>query len=355
MTNLKSKNIISWMLFFLTMCAFMFIYFIPSLAATNNISSVSIQIMEEKVDPGEVYPAKIYANGSSYEVDDVSVSKDYDDWTPGKTITFSITLIPTEGYKFSKSDTNFYVSNGEIASKSVVNGKASLKINYIPKVTLSAPEDIYYEDEYLITWDKVEYATAYKVTLYKDGYYYKSENVTKNEFDLSPYATDEDAEITFTVAATANTSKQSAYLKTSEAVGLDEGVTASDNTSYGSFVGNGPDMKFKGVDGYYITGWHQINGSWYYFKSDEKAAYEEWQNVNGLWYYFNNYNIMQTGWLRLNNTWYYLNTNGSMYTGWLQAGPGEGWYYLDTETGAMLTGTTTPDGYYVDNDGRWIS
>lgn len=354
MIKTKNKNSISLVIFFILIYIFMFVFFIPSFAATNTITSVFIQIQEEKVDPGEVYPAKISASGYTYEVDDMSISKDYDDWKPGKTITYSITLIAKEGYKFSKSDTAFSISNGELASKSVVNGKAEIKVNYIPKITLAAPENLYYEDEYIITWDKVEHATAYKVTLYKDGLYYKSETVTKNEFDLSAYATDEDIEITFTVAATANTSKQSVYLKTSEAVGLDQGVSASDNTSYGSFSGTGPNMRFWGNDGY-ITGWQEINGSWYYFKADEKAAYEEWQNINGAWYYFNNFSIMQTGWLRLNNTWYYLNMNGSMHTGWLQTGPADIWYYLDSTTGAMLTGTTTPDGYYVNDAGEWTN
>lgn len=29
------------------------------------------------------------------------------------------------------------------------------------------------------------------------------------------------------------------------------------------------------------------------------------------------------------------------------------WYYLGS-SGAMLTNTTTPDGYHVDSEGRWI-
>ena len=41
-----------------------------------------------------------------------------------------------------------------------------------------------------------------------------------------------------------------------------------------------------------------------------------------------------------------------MRTGWIQSG--NAWYYCDTSSGAMLTNTRTPDGYYVDANGVWI-
>lgn len=49
-------------------------------------------------------------------------------------------------------------------------------------------------------------------------------------------------------------------------------------------------------------------------------------------------------------------TMGYMYTGWHQI-DGK-WYYFNTETGAgqgaLLKGTVTPDGYSVDEAGIWI-
>ena len=36
---------------------------------------------------------------------------------------------------------------------------------------------------------------------------------------------------------------------------------------------------------------------------------------------------------------------------WVKSG--SYWYYLGS-SGAMLTNTTTPDGYHVDSEGRWI-
>ena len=53
----------------------------------------------------------------------------------------------------------------------------------------------------------------------------------------------------------------------------------------------------------------------------------------------------------------YDNTRGRMYTGWHEI-DGK-WYYFNTASdkgtlGAMLANTTTPDGYQVDANGAWI-
>ena len=66
---------------------------------------------------------------------------------------------------------------------------------------------------------------------------------------------------------------------------------------------------------------------------------------------------MQTGWLNLDGTWYYLNTDGSMakdiWIGTYYVDANGAWYYFDAN-GYMLANTTTPDGYYVDENGAWI-
>ena len=62
---------------------------------------------------------------------------------------------------------------------------------------------------------------------------------------------------------------------------------------------------------------------------------------------------MQTGWIKLNGEWYYLDSSGAMATGWICTGPSGPWYYLDMGSGAMWHDATTPDGYYVGQDGSW--
>ena len=46
-----------------------------------------------------------------------------------------------------------------------------------------------------------------------------------------------------------------------------------------------------------------------------------------------------------------MNQVGAMLTGWQQIG-GK-WYYFNT-SGALLTNTTTPDGYTVNANGEWV-
>ena len=73
----------------------------------------------------------------------------------------------------------------------------------------------------------------------------------------------------------------------------------------------------------------------------------------GQWegfHYFRPDGSMATGWQRIEGEWYYFRPDGSRYQGWLFWG-GD-WYYL--ESGRMLAGVMTPDGYLVGSDGRWV-
>ena len=95
------------------------------------------------------------------------------------------------------------------------------------------------------------------------------------------------------------------------------------------------DWKFVLSNGSYASGWHEINGAWYYFDS-------------------NNDNIMVTGWEKIGGYWYYFNPSGSMKHGWLSSTrDGETIYYYmgrpgEPDTGAMYTG-----GWLNDIDGSW--
>ena len=61
---------------------------------------------------------------------------------------------------------------------------------------------------------------------------------------------------------------------------------------------------------------------------------------------------MLTGWVELPEGYYLLGDKGDMLTGWQLSN--NKWYYMDINSGLMLSNTTTPDGYKVDASGAWV-
>ena len=110
--------------------------------------------------------------------------------------------------------------------------------------------------------------------------------------------------------------------------------------------------------------WIQDEKGWWYKRADGSYPKNSWgyeaYNGKSYWYYFLDSGYMATGWVEVNGSKYYLFPNsdgwkGRMLTGWQ-------WidgncYYLDPQgqnEGALYRNTTTPDGYAVDSEGRWV-
>lgn len=115
------------------------------------------------------------------------------------------------------------------------------------------------------------------------------------------------------------------------------------------------------------------NEPWKFKKSDGTYATNEWAKINGKWYHFDQESNMQTGWLFDQNKWYILNPDGSMCAD-IWALVNEKWYYFNSDgsmkcnewyfykdswyylgaDGDMMVNGMTPDGYQVDQEGKWI-
>ena len=110
--------------------------------------------------------------------------------------------------------------------------------------------------------------------------------------------------------------------------------------------------------------WMQDEKGWWYKRADGSYPKNSWgyeaYNGKSYWYYFLDSGYMATGWVDVNGSKYYLFPNsdgwkGRMLTGWQ-------WidgncYYLDLQgqnEGALYRNTTTPDGFTVDSEGRWV-
>ncbi len=115
----------------------------------------------------------------------------------------------------------------------------------------------------------------------------------------------------------------------------------------------------------YVPNTATVNG-WRYLKSDTGTyATSEWLQINYnnalYWYYFGADSNMVTGWFvdPASGKTYHLSTDagasiGIMSTGWFFDTTRNAWYYFDL-SGALLTNTTTPDGYKVGADGRFMA
>ena len=116
------------------------------------------------------------------------------------------------------------------------------------------------------------------------------------------------------------------------------------------FINN--DWYYLNSNGSMATGWKFINNDWYYLKSNGPMA-TSWQKINDDWYYLKPNGPMATGWQKINNNWYYLNSNGPMATGWRFLD--NNWYHL-SENGPMTIGWKNSDDkwYYLDNNGAMV-
>ena len=140
---------------------------------------------------------------------------------------------------------------------------------------------------------------------------------------------------------------------------------SSSGSGSGSFkVSSSFSGQVLGVDRSLSGGqWIQDEKGWWYKRADGSYPKNSWgyeaYNGKSYWYYFLDSGYMATGWMDVNGSKYYLFPNsdgwkGRMLTGWQ-------WidgncYYLDLQgqnEGALYRNTTTPDGFTVDQEGRW--
>lgn len=139
----------------------------------------------------------------------------------------------------------------------------------------------------------------------------------------------------------------------------------------------------------YMPGWFQDTDGWRYIQKNGYYLANSWfQDTDGKYYYFNMAALMAvntdtpdgyhvdengvwdgnastvvketvnlgpgvaTGWEPVDIGWKFRQSDGSYLTNSWKQDPDGKWYYLN-EDGWMLKDTTTPDGFYVDENGVW--
>ncbi|MDO4267894.1 MAG: serine hydrolase [Eubacteriales bacterium] len=101
------------------------------------------------------------------------------------------------------------------------------------------------------------------------------------------------------------------------------------------------------------SGWFVDENGWYYIKADGSRAANEWLSAGGREYWIDGNGCAATGWRSYTDgSYYYFSpADCSMVSNsWIE--DGGSWYYLGSD-GRLLTNTTTPEGYRVNEYGIW--
>jgi len=97
---------------------------------------------------------------------------------------------------------------------------------------------------------------------------------------------------------------------------------------------------YAASNGKAYTGWLFQSGTWYWLEPDVGGAMATgFHECNGSLYWFNSSGAMATGWVLDGGTWYYATGSGALARGPVSVGGVP--YCFDARTGAMLTGYQT--------------
>lgn len=116
-------------------------------------------------------------------------------------------------------------------------------------------------------------------------------------------------------------------------------------------------------EGVMDSGWFlDEEGKWYFLSTVHDGWFGRlktgWHldDNDGRWYYLNLFNgAMLTGWQKIDGEWYYMTQENSQQTWYLDKTTGK-WAYAGQSgrpLGSLYRDEATPDGYYVDDSGKW--
>ena len=309
----------------------------------TKISQITLTV-ESTIEAGnEDGDVSITVDSDNYRVDDVEIVNDDGEWSSGDEPRVQVTLEADEDYYFdtmSKSkvklrgDDATYVTSSRKSNKSTM--VITLRLDELEGTLEIEGVEWREENTPIAEWESADGAKSYQVRLYRESSSVGSAVTTTNDYyDFSSSITRE-GDYYFRVRAVNKSNKKGEWYE-------------SDSFYVNETMLN--DIK----NGRYAIG----NGSGSTSSTPSSGTTEgTWKrNQVGWWYEYPNGSYPSNGWMAIKNVWYCFDASGYMRTGWIQAGDGK-WYYCDPREGsgqgAMLTNTTTPDGYRVDANGVWI-
>jgi len=255
----------------------------------------------------------------------VEVTNDDGEWKSGDVPRVKITLEADDDYYFSSTSSSAFKMSGDDAdfvSASRKNSNSTLVLTIKLDALVGSLEIDSAEWESSNTpiaiWEEADGAKSYQVRLYR-GSSSVSEAIStnNNNYNFSSYFT-KTGDYYFKVRALDSNSKKGDWIESDSFYVDDNKLSTIQSGSYTS------SSSTAGT-------WLKDSVGWWY------------RNANGTY--------TTNGWQLINNYWYCFDSVGYMRTGWINSG--NLWYYCDHTSGAMLTNTTTPDGYRVNVNGVW--
>lgn len=278
------------------------------------------------------------ANGGNYRVTDVEIVNDEGEWTSGDVPRVEITLEADDDYYFGAmsrskvklrgSDATYVTSHREDQSSTLIMTikldavEGSMEIEEVNWVDESSP---------VAAWENPYGAKSYQVRLYRGSSSVGSSVSTTNSYYDFASSITRTGEYYFKVRAVNSNSKKGDWYE-SDYIYVDEQMLS--NIRSGNYTGySGSTGNTSVTPGNNTAQWIKDNVGWWYRYADGSYPANGWLQIGGIWYCFDSVGYMRTGWIQT--------ANGN-------------WYYCDHTSGAMLTNTTTPDGFRVDANGVWI-
>ncbi len=259
---------------------------------------------------------------SVYEVRSVDL---FPEGTKNSSHPYAVVVLDAqEDYYFTSIKGKYFSLEGEgatfqEAARSNSNSTMTLAVRLkdLGEGELLSPENLTWTDTGIATWDGVLGAGSYSVRIRRDGQAVTSSSAPTTEATVYNFSTKitKPGNYTFQVKANGRFRKtKSSDWETSPVLAVDEAKLA--------YI-----MEHAATDGGVPGQWMEDSiGAWYQYTTGEIPK-SQWREIDGAWYYFN-----ELGY-RLTDQWvdrYYVGSSGK-----------------------MLVNTTTPDGYFVDENGAW--
>lgn len=290
-----------------------------SAAARERITNVSLNFSLNQEDMSEL---DVECTGEGYELQKVTLFPNGDDKS---SYPYAVIVLDAgDEYYFSSIKSNYFTLEGEGASfteaartNSNSTMTLSVRLKDLGEGEIGEPTGLRWNEKGIAIWEPVNGAGTYSVRIRRNGNSISSSSAPTTEVSVYNFSTKitKTGEYTFQVRANGR------YKKTKSSEWITSPVFQVDEAQL-AYIREHAEAD-SGLPGQWLE--DEI-GTWYAFTTGE-VPINTWKEIDGYWYYFN-----ESGYIAKEQ--------------WI------GNYYVGS-SGKMLTNTTTPDGYYVDENGAW--